>query len=235
MTVSVDFCGEVRRLDAAQVFVVGRDADLHVDDNPFLHRRFLTISQANGLWTLANVWSQLTATVSDVEGRMEAFLAPGAALPIVFARTSVRFTAGPTTYEFEIVHDEPPFSASIEEPATDGQTTVGATSLTPDQRLLVLALAEPVLRGDGRASVTVPSLADASARLGWTNTKFNRKLDNVCHKLTKLGVRGLHGGPDRLASNRRTRLVEYAVATRLVTKADLELLDRLVIGADTDD
>lgn len=232
MSVSVDFCGEVRRLDGAMSFVVGRDADLHIDDNPFLHRRFLTISNVNGLWTLSNVGSQLTATVSDVEGRMEAFLAPGAALPIVFPRTTVRFTAGPTTYEFQIVHDDPPFSSAIEEPATDGQTTVGATSLTPDQRLLVLALAEPVLRGDGRASVTVPSLAEASSRLGWTSTKFNRKLDNVCQKLTKLGVRGLHGGPDRLASNRRTRLVEYAVATRLVTRVDLDLLDRIVETGD---
>ena len=232
MTLRVEFCGAEVLLNPDVTFVIGRDADLDIDDNPFLHRRFLTISNVNGLWTLSNVGSQLTATVSDVEGRMEAFLAPGAALPIVFPRTTVRFTAGPTTYEFQIVHDDPPFSSAIEEPATDGQTTVGATSLTPDQRLLVLALAEPVLRGDGRASVTVPSLAEASSRLGWTSTKFNRKLDNVCQKLTKLGVRGLHGGPDRLASNRRTRLVEYAVATRLVTRVDLDLLDRIVETGD---
>ncbi len=230
MSLIVDFCGESQTLDESRVFVVGRDADLDIDDNPFLHRRFLTIAHANGFWMLSNVGTQLTATVSDAEGRMEAFLAPGATLPIVFPRTSVRFTAGPTTYEFGILHDDPPFSAPIEEPATDGQTTVGATSLTPDQRLLILALAEPVLRGDGRASVSVPSLSDASTRLGWTSTKFNRKLDNVCQKLTKLGVRGLHGGPDRLASNRRTRLVEYAVATRLVTRADLAVLERITPG-----
>jgi hypothetical protein len=234
VTATVDYCGDVHQLEESRVFVVGRDADLDVDDNPFLHRRFLTIARANGLWTLSNVGSQLTATVSDAEGRMEAFLQPGASLPIVFPRTMVRFTAGPTTYEFEILQDDPPFSAPIDAPATDGQTTVGATSLTPDQRLLVLALSEPVLRGDGRASVTVPSLAEASMRLGWTSTKFNRKLDNVCQKLAKLGVRGLHGGPDRLASNRRTRLVEYAVATRLVTKSELELLDRLVVSGDVE-
>jgi hypothetical protein len=56
-------------------------------------------------------------------------------------------------------------------------------------------------------------------------TKFNRKLDNVCQKLKKAGVRGLHGGPDRLASDRRSRLVEYAVSVRLVTASDLRLLD----------
>jgi hypothetical protein len=39
-------------------------------------------------------------------------------------------------------------------------------------------------------------------------------------------VRGLHGGPDRLAVNRRARLVEYALASRMVEKPDLVLLDR---------
>ena len=56
-------------------------------------------------------------------------------------------------------------------------------------------------------------------------TTFNRKLDNVCEKLDKLGVDGLRGGRGKLATNRRARLVEYAVATRLVSADDLALLD----------
>ena len=98
--------------------------------------------------------------------------------------------------------------------------------MTPDQLRLILALAEPVLRGEGRASTTMPSNHEAATRLGWTMTRFNRKLDNVCQKLARNGVQGLHGGPDRLASNRRARLVEYALAVRLVTPADLVLLDQ---------
>jgi hypothetical protein len=226
MALSLEFCGVEQSIDPDQEFVIGRDADLAVDDNPFLHRRFLTITSTRGLWTLSNVGAQLTATVSDSEGRMEAYLAPGAAIPIVFGRTLVRFTAGPTTYELTLVDDAPPFATPpIVEPV-GGETTIGATSLTPDQKRLILALAEPVLRGDGRASVSIPSLADVARRLGWTSTKVNRKLDNVCQKLARLGVRGLHGGPDRLASNRRTRLVEYSVSVRLVTRDDLPLLDR---------
>ena len=56
-------------------------------------------------------------------------------------------------------------------------------------------------------------------------TRFNRKLDNVCDRLARIGVGGLRGGQGRLASNRRARLVEFAVATRLVTRNDLYLLD----------
>jgi hypothetical protein len=98
-----------------------------------------------------------------------------------------------------------------------GDTTIGRVVMTPDQLRLVLALAEPALRGTGRAGSTLPSSGEAAQRLGWKTTKFNRKLDNVCQKLAAQGVRGLHGEPGRLASNRRARLVEYALAVRLVT------------------
>jgi len=38
-------------------------------------------------------------------------------------------------------------------------------------------------------------------------------------------VSGLHGAPGQLASNRRARLVEYAMAVRMITRDDLALLD----------
>ena len=67
---------------------------------------------------------------------------------------------------------------------------------------------------------------EADARLGWPLTKFNRKLDNVCEKLDRVGVRGLRGGRvEGAASNRRTALVEHAVSTLMVTAEDLPLLD----------
>lgn len=230
----VNFLDETHRVGKGQTFSIGREGDLSVDDNQFLHRRFLLLREQNDLWTLSNVGSQLTATVTDAMGHMEAFLAPGAWIPLVFGTTEVKFTAGPTSYALSIVNTEPPFVEVPSVEVDDGDTTIGAAHLTPDQRRLIVALAEPRLRGDGRAAVVLPSNVEAAARLGWQITRFNRKLDNVCQKLAKLGVRGLHGGPDKLASNRRTRLVEYAVATRLVTREDLLLLDRPE-GGDIDD
>ena len=81
------------------------------------------------------------------------------------------------------------------------------------------------LRGGMVGASQLPSSAAAAARLGWPLTTFNRKLDNVCEKLDRIGVKGLRGGPGALATNRRARLVEYAVASRLVTADDLPLLD----------
>jgi hypothetical protein len=225
MTVIVEFCGERHKVPEEGWLTIGREADLVVDDNPYLHRRFLQVGHSDGLNWLVNVGDQLAATVTDVDGRVQAWLAPGARLPLVFEETVVRFTAGPTSYELDVYVEEPPFAEPAAVVRDHGETTIGMVPFTVDQRKLVIALAEPLLRQDGRGSAAVPSSAEAARRLGWATTKFNRKLDNVCQKLTKVGVRGLHGSPGELASNRRARLVEYAVSTRLVTPEDLALLD----------
>jgi hypothetical protein len=94
------------------------------------------------------------------------------------------------------------------------------------QRLLIVSLGEQVLRQDSPGRGEIPTSAEAASRLHWSMTTFNRKLDNVCDKLDKMGVQGLRGGKGNLATNRRLRLVEYAVGTRLVSKDDMYLLDR---------
>lgn len=226
MSLEVGFCGERVPVSEEATFTIGREGDLIIDDNPFLHRRFLSLSCSGGVWLLSNVGDQLTATVSDPDGRLEAFLASGAVLPIVFASTIIRFTAGPTTYELALHHESPAFSMSpvLHRQADSGNTTVGRITLTPDQHLMVLALAESALNSSGGASADLPSSVQAARRLGWTTTKFKRKLDNVCEKFTKLGVRGLQGGMGDSASNRRARLVEYALAVRVVDRSQLGLL-----------
>ena len=227
MTAYVDFCGEEFPVPAREALTLGREGSVQLDDNPYLHRRFLELEYADGLLWLTNVGAAISATVADVNGLVQTWLSPGARVPLVFDRTAVWFTAGPTTYEFEVVNDDAQFIPVGEPAEVDGETTLGRISFTPDQTLLVVALAEDILRGGNRGGGSIPHSKTAAERLGWTTTKFNRKLDNVCEKLTKLGVRGLHGSSDRTASNRRVRLVEYALASRLVTAADLTMLDAL--------
>jgi hypothetical protein len=222
----VEFCGEWTQLEPERPFTIGRDGDLQIDDNPYLHRHFLQVSHVDGLWWLTNTGSRLSATVCDVAGSVQAWLAPGARLPLVFAETTVLFTAGPTTYEVTLVGDEPTFSPTDVGRAEAGETTIGPVVLTDSQRALIVALAEPLLRRDGTSTSAIPSSKQAAERLGWELTRFNRKLDNVCEKLARRGVRGLRGGSGQLAINRRARLVEHAVASRLVTQADLAILDQ---------
>jgi hypothetical protein len=221
----IEFCGEWHEVAPGTTFVIGRDADLDIDDNPYLHRRFLELEHRDGMWWLTNHGSRLTATLSEADGLFQAWVAPGAHLPLVFEIMVLRFTAGPTTYELALHLGDPPFTPGSSTIADDGTSTLGLVTFTAEQRLLVVALAEPTLRAAGSGRTQIPSSADAARRLGWALTKFNRKLDNVCQKLERAGVRGLHGEADRLASDRRARLVEYALAVRLVGPADLALLD----------
>jgi hypothetical protein len=220
----IEFCGEWFDVESPGPFSIGRQSDLTIDDNPYLHRHFLSLYEDSGMWWLANVGQLLTATISDQSGAVQAWLAPGAKLPIVFPVMHVMFSAGATTYDFTI-HGTGGFFDTTSVPlGASGTTTILPVTLTTTQRQLVIALAENVLTQAVPGRGEVPSSADAAARLGWSMTTFNRKLDNVCDKLDKLGVAGLRGGRGKLATNRRARLVEYAVATHLVGPEDVALL-----------
>lgn len=219
----VEFGGRWYDLDDDQPFLVGREGDLAIGDNPYLHRRSLRLTRTGGLWWLENVGSRIAVTVADAGGMLQAWLAPGGRLPLVFARTVVLFTAGPTTYELAVVSREPAYTGT--EPTRDGpETTAAPVLLTESQRALVVALAEPVLRERGSA-VSIPTSAQAAARLGWAPNRVARTLEGVCGTLSGQGVPGLRGGARSLAVNRRARVVEHAVASRLVTVDDCALLD----------
>ena len=219
----LEFCGDWFDIDPTDPFYVGREGPLEIDDNPYLHRRFLRILHREDLWWVENIGTRLSATLADAEGNTQAWLSPGARLPLVYARTAILFTAGPSTYEINLLNSEPTFAPVRSELTHVGDTTIGPVSLTESQHLLILALAEPMLTGRGTAAI--PTSAQAAERLGWALTKLNRKLDNVCEKLDRHGVRGLRGAADQLAVNRRGRLVEHAVASRLVSLHELPGLD----------
>ncbi|XBH20682.1 hypothetical protein V5R04_10620 [Jonesiaceae bacterium BS-20] len=221
----LEYCGEWFTPDVSVPFDIGREADLTIDDNPYLHRKFLRISAEDGIWWLYNVGSLLSATVCDTGGGVQSWLSPGNRIPILFRSTTIVFTAGPTTYEILANLNSEVFeSHQVAAPET-GEQTIGLITFTQSQKQLIVALCEPMLRREGTGFTEIPSTVDAASRLGWAVTRFNRKLDNVCDKLDRIGVKGLRGGPKQLATNRRARLVEYAVTTRLVTAADLALLD----------
>lgn len=230
--ITVEFAGEHFPVDPAVPFTIGREADLVVDENPYLHRRLATITHDGAAWWLDNTGSSIALSLSAGNGVYQAWVGPGIRVPLVFDRLVVVFTAGAFTYEFMIHQPEPAWREVAPAVRTvDGETTIGRAELTESQRLLVLALAEPLLREAGAGASAIPSSARAAERLGWPLTTFNRKLDAVCEKLDRAGVPGLRGGPRALATHRKARLVEHAVLSRLVTVNDLPLLDAVVAAA----
>lgn len=220
----IEFCGE--EFPVPGRVAIGRDADLVVDDNPYLHRVVAVIEERAGTWWLRNVGSRIVVTVLDGDGHSSATVGPGSSCALVHERFLVRFRAGPVGYELtgtrQPVEDGPGggHGGSRGTPTLDW----GRVELNDDQRLLVAALCEARLRAPADRSVALPSNRAAALRLGWSLSKFNRKLDHLCQKLDRAGVPGVHGDVGLLAADRRRVLVDHAVEVGLVTVADLTLL-----------
>jgi hypothetical protein len=221
----VEYCGEVHDVLPGTSFVIGRLGDLQVDDNPHLHRRLILLEARSGIWWLANVGDRISVTVVEPRSRTSAYVMPGSALPLVFGSSVVTFAAGPTAYELSIEVLDPPYEPVGFELPVDGTQTVGPYRLNDEQLLLLVALAEPKLRSSDPSRAAVPSNKEVAVRLGWTLTKFNRKLDHLCSRLADLeGVKGLRAGEGELATDRRQKLVDHALHARIVTAEHLSLL-----------
>lgn len=227
---TISFVGERWTVAPSDTLTFGRAADLVVDDaNPFLHRIVGRFSWVSGLWWLENLGASIELTVVGPDGtRIRlAPLAPGAApstAPLATDRFVVVFRAGDLPYELEGELDRTPVPMMPvpQVPTAEQTSAYGQVQLTDEEHRMVLLLAEPVLRNPTAGPDSLPSNREVAGKLAWPITKFNRKLDYLCTKLTRAGVRGLRGDRGAEATNRRWRLVELAVSTRLVTPNDLD-------------
>lgn len=227
----VDFAGDVRRLlpDDQLLFGRGSGADLDIDDNPLLHRRFGRIYFRDGSWWLRNEGSRLPLTLQD-RGSTSAFnLAPGGEVSFTFAEASISFAAGASNYEILVDLTATPTSGDrpfVDDMAEAGRTTVDHSHIpiVGGQRLLLVALAEQKLRNP-HAPIALPTNKSIMHRLGWTSAQFNRKLDRICNKYHQAGLPGLVGDSGGHAAERRRRLVEHVVKFGIITTSDLALLD----------
>ena len=226
MSMQVEIAGEEHLLQPGRVFTMGRTGDLIIDETPYLHRDFLTLHHSEGFWWLTNVGSRDSVLLTDPGNVSRSELGPGGTLPLLIPHIVVRFAAGPHSYELNLTLESAPVEIVVAPRVTEvsGAGMSGA-SFTESQLLAMLAVAEPLLKRVGTGVWAVPTAAQAARRLGWTQTRFNRKLDNVCEKLDRIGVRGLKGEVGRQANGRRVLLAEYAVNARIITSQELPLLD----------
>lgn len=218
---TIDFVGEVHEISPGHEFTFGRMADLEVDENPYMHRTVGKFVDRHDRWWLVNIGSSIAIELYDRDSRSSAKIMPGTEQALPGSDMVVRFTAGATTYEIDIT-TEADSQFEIEE-STDTMA-LSDLPMTDSQLQLILALAEQKLR-EPQAPLVVPASKEAATRLGWSITKFNRKLDNVCEKLTKAGVTGLKSSASSLNTDRRRHLVEYGITSGLIDSSMLPLLD----------
>ncbi len=227
----VHFAGEDHRLLPHETFSFGRarSTDLQIDDNPRLHRQLGRLRYHGEQWWLDNIGSRMLLTLHDRHSPSSTVLAHGSTTPILFAQSSVRFSAGGISYELDLdieTAEQTDADDARSHFLTTSNTTIDplAVRLTDKQRLLLAALCEHTLHSPSTV-ILIPANKAVAARLGWSITTFNRALDRLCAKLAASGVRGLVGSAGLLATDRRRRLVEHAIETGLITAHDLTLLD----------
>ncbi len=75
----LEFAGEWHDLPTDRPFIIGREGDLEIDDNPYLHRHFLELRHRDGLWWIANVGVRLAATISSAGGSRAVLALTGSA------------------------------------------------------------------------------------------------------------------------------------------------------------
>lgn len=227
-TLRVEFCGEEFGATSDQTLSFGRSADIVIDDNRYLHRVLGEFRFHSGLWWAVNVGSSIALALHDDATASMARITPGASMPVAFAASTLRFEAGGLPYELtvDVVGHVGPDDSGNEEASDHGNideeldeaelmemtTTTTTLPLTTDQFALLVALASPLLRNDEK----LPTNRQLAQTLGWTVTKYNRKLDGLCSKFAKAGITGLHGSADRLAKDRRSRLAEHVVHAGIV-------------------
>jgi hypothetical protein len=231
MRLRVHFIAEEVVVDVGDDLTFGRQADLHIDDNRHLHRVLGRFWSRGDAWWLTNEGRSITIQIADADSRSNVMLAPGSEIALSFPNSILRFRAGVTDYELVVRvpdrdaadHDDEDDPLDADDDAAGDTIALGDLLLADEQRLLLLALAEGTLR-DPHSNDELPTNRAVARRLGWSITKFNRKLDNLCNRFAKLGVGGLRGSIDQLATDRRRRLVEHAVESGLIDRSQLVLL-----------
>lgn len=220
-TLFLEFLGEELTIEPGDTLTFGRAADLVVDpDNQYLHRVLGCFASQGAVWFLQNLGRYIPLRIADRTGPSRTELGPGDQLPIGFEEFVIAFDAGPHSYEIEGALAEPT-PLELGESFPSDTVEFGLVKLNDEQRLLVTALAEPMLRGTPNWASRLPGNREVARRLGWTITTYNRKLDYLCRRLAEQGVAGLQGGSGSLASGRRQILVQHLAGRGLVSVEDL--------------
>ena len=223
MTLTVEFEGRTWEVMPGDELTFGRAGDVCVDEaNLYMHRIVGLVRHRNSQWWLHNSSQWIELHVHTEKGSRHT-MASNTRLALV-VNCEVRFGAGNANYMVRLSPTNSELRDDVVRVIADAPSTsqFGVIELNDEQRLLLAALCENRLQ---RIDEDLPPNKDVANRLRWSITKFNRKLDHLCHQLENEGVAGLRGGRGHRASARRENLVDHAVATGLITVEDLDVLN----------
>lgn len=198
-----------------------------------LHAHAGTVVAGDGGWTIINTGRWLRLRLQEIDGPGSAEVAPGRSLLVPWPRSRLEIATGTEVVGFVVEAElDASFTPSAVAPLTAGET-VGGLGLDRDAgyfRALV-ALCEPQLREPGCARVaTAAEIARVLNRLETEPERVTAKAveRRLAHVRRRIGVGGRD--PDGISAagleqrDAAERLVNIALRTGTVTRADLDLL-----------
>ncbi len=215
----IENCGEEHALSADRTLTFGRSADVVVDINPYLHRVLGRFRHDGRSWWLDNVGRSIPLTLLSIEGLSSATVGPGSSTPLLAVESAVTVSAAPASYELVVTNERAERLVDLGSVAGDGPLVTlewGHVELNADQVDMLRVICGPRLDRPADQWADIPTNRAAAAELGWSLAKYNRKLDHVCDKLARVGVRGLRGDLGLSAMDRRRTLVDHVVRSGLL-------------------
>ena len=208
-SLTVRFVGEKYRPTSDLTF--GRDAELVLDDNNYLHRRAGRFRLRSGTWWLENLGSRLRLTMLSSDGSL-IDLQPGASSPLLGPAGEVSLNAGPTRYQidYELNEDHETWHDTLQGREAGVDTMTYGVILTPRELDFVVVMAQGRLTG---RLGPLPSHEEIATIWGVSHKTVDNTLQRLRSKLRKQNVGFVQSAET---------LVEYLVTQGLVTMADLE-------------
>ena len=222
------FIDELTVAAVGEVVSFGRGGDVIIDDsNEYMHRVVGAFFHQDNVWWVANKSKHGSLDIIGGAGR-HTKLSPDDVAALTEPTGLIRFDSGPLRYELGWLQPgkDPimPPGTGTTAPDADETRRFGVVPLNEEQKLLLVALSERVLRDATITSADLPANAEVAHRLGWSGKKLDRKLEYMCSLLDTEGVRGLRGEKGFEAVDRRSRLVDHVVSAGL-ERAPLSLID----------
>lgn len=206
---TVSFVGEIYRPTSQLTF--GRQADLSIDDNSYLHRRAGRFRLQGTTWWLENLGSRLRLTMVSADGSL-LDLQPGASSPLLGDRGVISITAGPTRYaiEYDVHRRQKALQETNSFRISGADTMTYGPILTPRELDFVVVMAQGRLTG---RLGPIPSHGEIAEIWGVSAKTVDNTLQRLRSKLRNQNINYV---------NSSETLIEYLVTQGLVSPADLE-------------
>lgn len=219
--VTVEFGGQAVEVKPGDGFTFGRSKDCTIcldADDATISRLTGSLDHDNGTWWLTNRSSMRPLAVIDELG-FRSVLAPGRRTAVE-SSVKVIVEGGQGNHTLQVSVDVPRVpSPQPSTPPAGLPTAVGeSVTISPADRLAMLALFIGYLEDPPKYDPHPKSYAAAAARLGWPRTTLVKRIEYLRTRLDNAGV------PNMMGWNAMANLAEYALSRGLITKADLDLI-----------